>query len=69
MAEIEVDRYYKRQAKDLVDLLFDKRFLADDLSREATEWLEDYIGFLLQSYCQTAAKAATLTKKLRETRE
>lgn len=64
--EIVVEDYYKRQAKDLTNLLFDKRFLSDDLSKEAIDWLEDYIGFILQSQCQSAAKAAVLTKKIRE---
>ncbi len=35
----KVDEYYKRQAKQLVDLLFDKGFLADDLSRDGMDWL------------------------------
>ncbi len=63
---IEVEGYYKRQAKELIDLLFDKRFLADDLSRESINWLEDYIGFILQSRCDLAARTALLSKKARD---
>jgi hypothetical protein len=65
----EVEPYYQRQAKDLTNMLFDKRFLADDLSREATDWLEDYLGFVMQSQCQSAVKAALLSKKVREKKQ
>lgn len=63
---IEVDGFYKRHAKDLTDMLYDKGFLADDLSRESIQWLEDYIGFILQSHCQIAAKSALLLKRARD---
>lgn len=66
MTDTEIDVYYKRQAKDLVDLLFDRRFLNDELSRESINWLEDYIGFLMQSQSNTAAKCALLTAKMRD---
>lgn len=67
--KVKVDEYYQREAKDLVNLLFDKRFLNDDLSREAIDWLEDYVGFVLQSRCEMAAKTAVLTAKLRDKKE
>ena len=66
MSEIKVEPYYQRQAKDLTNLLFDKGFLADDLTRESIDWLEDYIGFVFQSRCEMAAKAAVLSRKSRE---
>jgi len=61
----EVSEYYKRQAKDLTNLLFDKRFLNDELSRESIDWLEDYIGFLFESQSNMSAKCAVLTASLR----
>ena len=66
MTDIEVDAYYKRQAKDLVNLLFDRRFLSDDLSRESIDWLEDYVGFVIQSQANSAAKCAVLVAKTRD---
>jgi len=67
MTEINVEEYYKRQAKDLTNLLFDKGFLNNELTRESIDWLEDYIGFIIQSQCQTAAKVAVLIAKLKNT--
>ena len=66
MNKMVIEEYYKREAKDLTNLLFDRGFLADNLARESIDWLEDYIGFLFQSKCQMAAKAAVLMKKVRE---
>jgi len=62
----KVDKHYQREGKDLVDLLFDKRFLNDDLSRESINWLEDFIGFMFQSKCESAARVALLTAKMRD---
>jgi hypothetical protein len=66
MSEIQVEAYYKREAKELTDMLFDKGFLADDLSRRSIDWLEDYLGFVLQVKCESAARAAELTKDARD---
>lgn len=62
----EVDIYYQRRAKELVDLLFNKRFLNDELSRDSINWLEDYLAFVESSSCEMAAKTALLTAKLRD---
>jgi len=66
MGEIEVEEFYKKQARDLTNLLFDKGFLDSNLTREAIGWLEDYIGFILQSHCQIAAKSAVVLAKYKE---
>ena len=64
--DIEVDEFYKREAKREVDFLFDKGFLHDDLSRESIDKLEEYLGFLFQTHCEIAVKAALLSKKVRD---
>ncbi|MCK9369545.1 hypothetical protein M0R04_06530 [Candidatus Dojkabacteria bacterium] len=62
----EVDEYYKRQAREYVDLLFDKGFLDENLSREAIRWLEDYSAYILQSAVRSSIKAHDLVRSLRE---
>lgn len=66
--EQQQEKYYRNQAKELTHLLFDKRFLADDLSLASIEWLEDYLAFILKSQCDMAAKGALLLKSLRDRR-
>ena len=64
--DIAVEEYYKRQAKDMINMLFDKNFLNPELTKESIDWLEDYIGFVIQSHCQTASKCAVLTAVLKD---
>ena len=61
----EVEPYYLRQGKDVVDVLFEKRFLDNDLVREALTDMEEYIGFIIQSCVETGVRADRLMRKVR----
>ena len=63
--KIANDPYYRRQAKELTNLLFDKGFLADNLTREAVDWLEEYLAFFIGSKCDISVKSAMLLKGIR----
>ena len=62
-----IEPCYQNRAKDLVNLLFDKRFLADDLTRECTQWLEDYLALIISQTAESATRCAVLLQKI-ETR-
>jgi len=64
--ETIVDGYYKREARELIDLLHDKGFLNPELSREAERWLEDYIGYLFQARAESTKKITLLTASLKK---
>ncbi len=66
MNDIQVEQYYKRQANDLTNMLYDKGFLNDAVSRESIDKLEEYIGYVIQSAAQSSAKVALLMEKNRE---
>lgn len=66
MSAIVVEDYYKRKAKDLTNLLFDKRFLADDLAREPLAALEDYIAFEFQCVANSARECERLVAQFRD---
>mgnify|MGYP001594941090 CR=1 FL=1 len=66
MSEYVIEPFYKRNAKDLVNVLFDKRFLNDALTRESIDWLEEYFALIIQQQAESAAKCALLTAKFRE---
>ena len=66
MSDIEVSAEYKKEAKELVNLLFDKRFLNDDLNKESIDWLEDFIGFLFESRVKSAIKCHDLIARMRD---
>lgn len=59
----EVEPYYHKQAQEFVDLLVDKGFIRDDVSREETRVLEDYIGWVFQSRAESAVRTAELMRK------
>lgn len=63
---MEIEKYYRKEAKELTDLLFDKGFLDNDLTRESINWLEEYFAFILQSKCQMAEKTALLNRDLKK---
>ena len=65
MRELEVEKYYKRLAKDMTDMLFDKDFLNKEITRKSIDKLENYIGFMFQSTCQSAVQAAELLASLK----
>lgn len=63
---MKVDKFYHRQARDFVDMLFDKGFLASDCSRHAIRGLEKYIGYLFQTQAESAVKCSELVKSTKE---
>lgn len=67
--EKKPDPYYQKQANDLVNLLYDKRFLADDVARESMDKLEGFIAFILQSTAESAVRAHDLVKSFRDPRK
>jgi len=64
--KLEVEPYYLRQGKDIVDVLFEKRFLDNDLVREALFDMDNYIGFIIQSCVETGVRADRLIRKVRK---
>jgi len=64
--EKKIEPYYKARAKEFTDMLYDKGFLADDLARESIDWLENYVGFLFKTLCESSVRASELIKKTRE---
>lgn len=64
---MKIEKYYKREARELIDFLFDKGFIAHDCSRESMRVLENYIAYILQSKINSAIRAHDLLKKIRGT--
>lgn len=64
--ETIVEEYYKREARELIDLLHDKNFLNPELNRESMRWLEDYVGYLFQSKAEMTKKTVLLLASLKK---
>lgn len=61
----EIQGFYKVRAKEVIDLLFDKCYFREDVSRDGMNDVEDFLAWSFQSQCQSAAKIALLTKKIK----
>lgn len=64
--EEEIDKYYQIRAKEITDMLFDKGFFREDVSREGMNSVEDFLAWYLDSLCKTAVKVALLSKKIKD---
>lgn len=62
----KIDKYYQIQAKYVIDMLFDKGFLDKNVSRDDMDAIEEFLGYMFQSYSEMAANVAILTKKGKE---
>lgn len=61
----KVEPYYLARGKEVVDMLYDKHYLDNDVTRESMSDLDEYMGFLFQMYVESAVKVDRLTRKVR----
>jgi hypothetical protein len=52
--------YFKRDAKQIVDMLFDNKLFVDRLSRDELNGIEELVCFLMQSRFDSHEKAKHL---------
>lgn len=65
MSAKEPDGYYLARAKELVNAMYDKRLLSDDLSRECIDGLEAFLGSIIENLCDSAVLVDRLSRKTR----
>lgn len=56
MSDKKPDAYYLARGKELVDILYNKRYLDDALTRETIEGLEEFIAHLFQGHAEQRGK-------------
>ncbi len=61
----KADPYYLARGKEVVDMLYDKGYLDNQLNRESMTDLDEFIGFLMQMYAESAVKVDRLTRKIK----
>ena len=62
----EVEPYFLRLARSVVDGLFLQGYFHDKVGREDMRNLDELLGYLLQSQSESGAKCALLTRRIRE---
>lgn len=61
----EIEPHYQAQAKRLVDVLFDKGYFSDTLSRDGMDDVEGLLALYLQLGAESAARCAEMNKKFK----
>ena len=64
--EIKEPTKYQYKAKYMVNMLFDKGYLADNLARTAIDLLEEHIAYVLERECNMAVKINELNIQSRD---
>ena len=59
-----VQRIFKTDAKQIVDLVFDAKLFRDDLTRDNLNSIEELIQFMMQSRFESYQRAQNLLKSI-----
>jgi len=65
----KAEPFYQRVGQEMIDMLYDKGFLDQSVSREAMRDLDSFMADMFQSYVDSAVRCAELTMKIREKTE
>lgn len=61
----KIEGYYQARAKEVVDMLFDKGYFREDVSRDGMKDVEDFIAWDFQTQCESAKRITLLTKRIK----
>ena len=64
MENEKVEPFYQIRAKEIIDLLFDKKYFREDVSRTDMQEVENFLAWSFQSQCQSQVKCALLCKNI-----
>ncbi len=63
------DKYFKTDAKAIVDMLFDTKVFKEDLTRDNLNHLEEFVGYLLQSKFDSYVKVTKLMESVNKLKQ
>lgn len=61
----EIELYYQKEAKMIIDSMFDCKVFNEKITRDDMQKHEDFIAFLFQSHDRMTRKATELTISLK----
>jgi len=62
------EKIFKQDAKQIVDLVFDKKLFKDEITRDDMNAFEELIDFLLSSRYESYKRAEKLLENLKKTK-
>ena len=66
-ADKPAEPYYQRQAKDFIDVLFDKGYFATNVKRDEMRCVEDLLAYCFQSQSEAAVMSTKLLQRAKRT--
>jgi hypothetical protein len=61
----KVELFYQLRGKEIVDALYDKGYLNQDVKRSEMRDVEDYISSIIQLLCEISNKTASLVRDMK----
>ena len=61
-----IEPYYQNQAKQYIDVLFDKGYFAGDIKRDEMTEVQDLLAYLFQAQAASASKCAELLRSIKK---
>ena len=65
MKKNKIEKHYRHQARDIVDLLHDSKFINEDVTRQQMRVIQDYIAYIIQSSANRAVRLKEFTREVR----
>ncbi len=62
----KVEPFYQIRAKEIIDMLFDKGYFREDVSRDGMNKVEDFLAWSFQAQCDSAIRCSELVKKVKQ---
>lgn len=63
MDKEKIEPFYQLRAKEVVDVIFDKHYFKDSVTRDDMQKVEDFLAWNMQYQCQSAVQCALLINK------
>jgi hypothetical protein len=60
----KIEPFYMKRAEEFIDCLYDKGYFREDVKRDDMRKLDEFLGFLFQTQCQSAVTCSELTRRI-----
>jgi hypothetical protein len=65
----KIEPFYQIRAKEIVDMLFDKGYFKEDVSRDGMNDVESFLAWSFQVQCESAKRIALLIKQTKDRKD
>lgn len=66
MTKRKIEKYYRIRAREFIDLLHDKGYFDEEVTRASMRQLQEYLAFVLQSQVSISVEADRIMRDFKE---